>query len=115
MYRITGAGRKRLRALMGEAVPYKAYDADLFLVKLGYFDLVTPTEQLAILQHQRGYLQETLDFIQTNLDWAAQNEEIPDEERARIGWATEFRVRRLQAELEWVDRALKTQGRGNGK
>lgn len=106
LYRITGAGRKRFCALMSESVPYKAYDSDLFLAKLGYFDHIPLSEQQAILQHHRGYLQESLDFIQTNLDGVMQIDEIPTEERTRIAWVTEFRLRRLRTEQAWVDEAL---------
>jgi hypothetical protein len=33
--------------------------------------------------------------------------EIPEAERERIKWVTEFRLKRIQVELDWVADALK--------
>ena len=106
LYRITAAGRKRFRALMLEAVPYGAYETDSFVSKLGYFDYITSSEQKTILQHHRGYVQASLDFIERNLTWVMQNQEIPVVERNRIEWVTEFRLRPLRAEVAWVEQAI---------
>lgn len=114
LYRITTAGRERFHALIVEEVPYTAYDPDLFISKLSYFDHITSEQQLAILQHHRGYLQAEEDYIQTNLGYVIADVDIPKSERLRIQWVTEFRLRRIQAELAWVE-AAKASFKSGGK
>lgn len=105
LYRITKAGRERFQALMLESVPYDAYDTDLFIGKLGYFDHITIEQQKAILQHHQGYLQAQEDYMQEALRQVMGVTEIPLRERQRIQWVTEFRLGRLEAESAWVDQA----------
>ena len=106
LYAITSTGRARLLELMLDLVPYAAYDPDLFVIKLSYFDFITQDEQCAILQHHRGYLQTHDDHLRTNLQWVMADDDIPQHERARIQWVTEFRLSRIQSEIAWVEAAL---------
>jgi DNA-binding PadR family transcriptional regulator len=106
LYRIRPAGRRRFLELMLEKVPYGAYEPDLFLSKLGYFDHITAEQQAGILRYHLDYLQAQDEFIQAGLLYALAEKEIPEAERARIKWLTDFRLRRLQSEIEWVQNAL---------
>lgn len=106
LYRITKAGRERFQALMLEPVPYEAYDTDLFIGKLGYFDHITIEEQKAILQHHLGYLQAQVDYIREAVRQVMAIVDIPLQERQRIQWVNEFRLTRLEAEITWVKQAL---------
>jgi DNA-binding PadR family transcriptional regulator len=106
LYRITKVGRDRFQELMLESLPYEAYDTDLFIGKLGYFDHITTKQQKAILQHHHGYLQAQEDYMREALRQVMGVTEIPLRERQRIQWVTEFRLGRLEAESAWVDRAL---------
>jgi DNA-binding PadR family transcriptional regulator len=107
LYRITPAGRQRFRALMQENVPYAAYDTDVFISRLGYFDFVDAQRQTEILEYHRGFLQAQDAYMRDSLRLVMDELEIPEVERARIKWVTEFRLKRIQAELEWVVDALK--------
>jgi DNA-binding PadR family transcriptional regulator len=106
LYRITKAGRDRFQALMLESVPYEAYDTDLFIGKLGYFDHITIEQQKAILQHHQSYLQAQEDYMREALRQVMAETDIPVPERQRIQWVTEFRLGRLEAEIAWVHKAL---------
>ncbi len=107
LYRITPAGRRRFRALMLENVPYAAYDTDVFISRLGYFDHIDAQRQTEILEYHRGFLQAQDDTMRDGLRRVMEELEIPEAERARIKWVTEFRLRRIQTELDWVGEALK--------
>jgi DNA-binding PadR family transcriptional regulator len=106
LYRITQAGRDRFQALILEPIPYEAYETDLFIGKLGYFDFITAQQQQAILHHHHGYLQAQVDYIQEALRQVMANTAIPLPERRRIQWVNEFRLSRFEAEILWVDKAL---------
>jgi DNA-binding PadR family transcriptional regulator len=106
LYHITQAGRDAFQTLMNQAVPYSAYDPDLFIIKLNYFDYVSPQEQVAILHYHQAYLKTQTDFIQTQLKQVTANKHIPKPEIERIHWVTEFRLKRLEAEEVWVANAL---------
>jgi DNA-binding PadR family transcriptional regulator len=106
LYRITQAGRDRFQALILEPIPYEAYETDLFIGKLGYFDFITAQQQQAILHHHHGYLQAQMDYIQEALRQVMANTAIPLPERRRIQWVNEFRFSRFEAEILWVDKAL---------
>jgi DNA-binding PadR family transcriptional regulator len=107
LYRITPAGRQRFRALMQENVPYAAYDTDVFISRLSYFDFVNVRRQTEILEYHRGFLQAQEDTMRDGLRQVMEELEIPAAERARIKWVTEFRLKRIQVELDWVVDALK--------
>jgi DNA-binding PadR family transcriptional regulator len=107
LYRITPAGRQRFRALMLENVPYAAYDTDVFISRLGYFDFIDARRQTEILEYHRDFLRAQGDTMRQGLRLVMEELEIPEAERARIKWVTEFRLRRIQAELDWVTEALK--------
>jgi DNA-binding PadR family transcriptional regulator len=107
LYRITPAGRQRFRALMREQVPYAAYDTDVFMSRLGYFDHIDARQQHEILEYHHGFLQAQDDYMRDSLRLVLEELDIPEAERARIKWVTEFRLRRIQAELDWVVDALK--------
>jgi|SRR5579859_564724 len=107
LYRITPAGRQRFRALMLEPTPYTAYDTDVFVSKLGYFDHIDPQQQAQILTHHQNYLTAESEHIRSSLRQALAEFDIPEPERERIRWVTEFRLKRIQAELDWVTQALK--------
>src|SRR6266849_322412 len=102
LYRITPAGRQRFRALMLENVPYAAYDTDVFISRLGYFDFIDAMRQTEILKYHRDFLRAQGDYMRQGLRLVLDELEIPEAERARIKWVTEFRLRRIQAELDWV-------------
>ena len=106
-YRITPAGRQRFRAVMQENVPYASYDTDVFISRLGYFDFVDARRQIEILEYHRGFLQAQEDTMRDGLRLVMEELEIPEAERARIKWVTEFRLKRIQVELDWVADALK--------
>ena len=106
LYRITKAGRDRFQALILEPIPYEAYDTDLFIGKLGYFDYITVQQQQGILRHHRGYVQAQADYMQEALRQVMADTDIPLQERRRIRWVTEFRLSRLEAEIAWVQAAL---------
>ncbi len=106
LYRITKAGRDRFQALILEPVPYEAYDTDLFIGKLGYFDHITVEQQRAILQHHLGYLRAQTDYMRAALRQVMAETDIPLQERRRIQWVTEFRLTRLEAEIAWVHQAF---------
>lgn len=107
LYRITPAGRKRFQTLILEQVPYAAYDTDVFISRLGYFDHINAQQQTEILKYHQRFLQAQDAYLRDSLRLAMEELEIPDAERARIKWVTEFRLRRIQTEFEWVADALK--------
>jgi DNA-binding PadR family transcriptional regulator len=106
IYRITKTGRDRFQTLMNQTMPYEVYDPDLFIIRLNYFDYITAQEQVAILHYHQAYLKMQIDFIQTQLKQMLANTHIPKEEKVRIQWVTEFRLKRLEAETAWVATAL---------
>lgn len=106
LYAITPSGRERLLALMTTSPPYRAYDPDLFLAKLGYVDHVSPAQQRDLLLHHLGFLRAVDDSIATTLRQVQAEPHIPPQERQRIEWVTEFRRSRLAAERSWVETAL---------
>ncbi len=108
IYRITKTGRDTFQTLMNQTMPYEVYDPDLFIIKLNYFDYITAQEQLAILHYHQAYLKTQNDFIQSHLRQMLANAHIPKEEKARIQWVTEFRLKRLEAEVAWLAKALST-------
>jgi DNA-binding PadR family transcriptional regulator len=108
IYRLTKTGRDTFQTLMNQTIPYKVYDPDLFIIKLNYFDYITAQEQVAILHYHQAYLKMQVDFIDTQLKQMLVNPYIPKEEKVRIQWVTEFRLKRLEAEAAWVAKALST-------
>ncbi len=106
LYRITQAGRDRFQALIVEPIHYEAYETDLFIGKLGYFDYLTTEQQKAILQHHLGYLQAQVDYIREAVRQVMANTEIPLPERQHIQWVNDFRLSRFETEIAWVDKAL---------
>lgn len=107
LYGITPAGRRRFRALILEQVPPAAYNTDVFISKLGYFDHIDAQQQMKILKYHRDHMQSEYDHIEASVRQVMAEPGIPEAERARIKWVNEFRLRRIQAELDWVGEALK--------
>jgi len=107
LYDITAAGRARLQTLMTEAVPFEAYDPDLFIGKLGYIDFVDTRRRLEILRHHLDYLQVQVGYLKEKQAYIRANEYIPERERDRIAWVIDYRFSRIQAEARWIDAAIK--------
>src|SRR5258708_1576003 len=81
LYRITPAGRQRFRALMLEQSSYAAYDTDVFVSKLGYFDHIDSQQQVQILTYPLDYLTAESEHIRSSLRQAQAQVEIPPAER----------------------------------
>lgn len=106
LYQITREGKARFMELILEPVPFASYETDLFIAKLGYFDYLTTAQQQDILRHHQNYLRAQSEFIQKMLRYVLGEEEIPKSERERIEWVTNFRLRRIQIEMDWVEEQL---------
>ena len=102
-YRTTEAGRTRFLEMMGETGRYDAGYRDLFRLKLGCFGSVGEDIRLRILQDNRAYLVQLLEYTTSMVNRIEQDSAVvPDEKRfALLG--LEHQQRLAYSEVEWVD------------
>jgi len=102
-YRITEAGRDQFFALMHEPGAYDADYSDLFSIKLANFNPLTPAQRRAVLEHYRGYLQFTSDYLRRARHGILTNPHIPAPERPYIVRTIDHRLHVTGADRDWVD------------
>ncbi len=103
VYHITEAGRQRFLALMLEPGEYSRAYPDLFAIKLAKFAFLTPTQQLLVLQHNRGYVSYLRDYWQGGAGAVADIPEITESERPHILQLFDYHLHTLDAEISWLD------------
>ncbi len=103
VYCITEAGRDRFYALMLEPGAYDADYSDLFSIKLASFSQITPAQRRAILEHYRGYLRFTSDYLRTARQGIPSNPHIPERERPYIVRTIDHRLHVTGADMGWID------------
>ncbi len=81
IYVLTEAGRSRFFTLMLSPDEYTPDYPDLFAIKLSKFSLLSPAQQLTVLQQYRAYLQILHDHYFTGRQQVPQNPGIRDDER----------------------------------
>lgn len=105
-YRITDSGNKRFYQLMQGEVEYTSDYPELFIVKLNNFDHISLEQQLAVLWHYHGYLQDAYFYVQRGQEYVAHSPEIPENQRAHILRTISYRMSSTQGELSWLDQEI---------
>ncbi|GCE28828.1 PadR family transcriptional regulator [Dictyobacter alpinus] len=102
-YRLTEAGQERFFALMADPGDYNADYPDLFAIKLSKFNLVSPEQQLAVLQHYYDYLRVLRDHYGHGRSQIMANPGINDEERPFVLQLSDYHMSYLDARLAWLE------------
>jgi DNA-binding PadR family transcriptional regulator len=100
---ITDAGRARFQVLMLANSEYTADFPELLTVKLLYLRWLTPTQQLAVLEHSRGYFVQTRDYCLQAFTAQSPSAHLPAEAREQIYRIVNFRLSGTQAQLSWIE------------
>jgi DNA-binding PadR family transcriptional regulator len=103
IYVLTEAGRTRFFALMLDVGEYTPDYPDLFAIKLSKFSLLTPAQQLIVLQQYREYLQILRDHYHNGIQQVSTNPGISDDERPYILQIADHHIHKCDAELAWLD------------
>lgn len=106
IYVLTESGRTRFFALMLDPGEYTPDYPDLFTIKFSKFSLLTPAQQLVVLQQYREYLQIVLDHYQNGIQQVSTNPGINDDERPYILQIADHHIYRCEAELAWLDKRI---------
>ncbi|SRR6266700_64012 len=106
IYAPTEAGRTRFFALMLDPGEYTPDYPDLFTIKLSKFSLLTPAQQLLVLQQYREYLHILRDYYHNGRQLVLTNPGIGDDERPYIFQIADHRIHRCDAELAWLDNKI---------
>ena len=102
-YAITEAGKERFYFLMLRPEEYSSDYPDLFGVKLTNFDHIDAEQRMGILLHYQGYLQFVLGRLTEGERFAAQQDKIPEAERALILRTVDRRIHLTKADLSWLE------------
>jgi DNA-binding PadR family transcriptional regulator len=105
-YAITAMGKERFYALMLEQGDYHAEYRELFLIKLNNFDYLSPSQQLTVLWHYRGFLQVEDLYLSGGQQQVLVNPRIADHHRAHILEIMSFRWSGIRGELHWLDERI---------
>ncbi len=106
LYRLTEAGRERFFTLMCDPGEYSPDYPDLFAVKLSKFSLVTPAQQLVVLQQYREYLRVLREHYSSGSSMVAANPGISELERPFILQLADYHVHSYNAKLAWLDKKI---------
>jgi DNA-binding PadR family transcriptional regulator len=106
IYAPTDAGRTRFFALMLDPGEYTSDYPDLFVIKLSKFSLLTPSQQLTVLQQYREYLHILRAHYHTGSQQVLTNPGIGDAERPYILQIADHHIHRCDAELAWLDKRI---------
>lgn len=102
-YLITDPGRERFFALMADPGDYSADYPDLFTIKLSKFNLVSPEQQLAVLQHYHEYLRVLRDHYDHGRARIIANPGISEQEKPFMLQISDYHINYLNARLTWLD------------
>jgi DNA-binding PadR family transcriptional regulator len=106
IYSPTDAGQTRFFALMLDPGKYTSDYPDLFAIKFSKFSLITPAQQLLILQQYREYLSILRDHYHSGIQRVLTNPGIGDDERPYILQLADHHIHRCDAELSWLDNRI---------
>jgi len=106
VYYITENGRARFFALMVDRGEYNPDYEDLFAVKLYRFSLLTPTQQLVILQQYREYLAVLREHYSSGSREVVTNPGISEQERPFILQLSDYHIHSFDAKLAWIDERI---------
>jgi DNA-binding PadR family transcriptional regulator len=102
-YHITEAGRERFFALMLDSGEYTRDYADVFVIKLSKFSLLSSAQQRMILQHYRDYLSIQRDYFASGTNRLKANPAIDKQELTYLLQIPDYHIHKCDAELAWVD------------
>lgn len=105
-YRITEKGRERFFALMLEPGEYSRDYAEVFTIKLSKFALLSPAQQLVILQQRRDYLSILRDHYAHGIHHLQTNTAISKEEMPYLLQIPDYHIHKCNAELAWIERKI---------
>lgn len=105
-YAITPAGRGRFLSLLLTPSAYSRDTPEEFVIKMTKFQFLTPAQRVTVLQWYRGYQDSLRHSYQEGLDFVLHNPEIIEAERVWIRHSIDYRLRRVQAELSWLDQQI---------
>lgn len=105
-YHITEKGRERFFTLMLEPGEYSRDYAEVFTIKLSKFALLSPAQQLAILQQRRDYLTALRDHYAHGLPHLQANTAISKEEMQYLLQIPDYHIHKCEAELAWIERKI---------
>ena len=106
VYSITPSGRERFMALMLAPTEYSRDTPKLFIVKLTKFQFLTPVQRLTVLTWYRGYLRQLHEYYRTAAAEVVGNPQIQTDERPWILRSIEYPLRRLVAEIAWLESVI---------
>jgi DNA-binding PadR family transcriptional regulator len=105
-YRITEKGRERFFALMLEPGEYSRDYAEVFTIKLSKFALLSPAQQLVILQQRRDYLSALRGHYAHGIHHLQTNTAISKEEMPYLLQIPDYHIHKCDAELAWIERKI---------
>src|ERR1051326_2752080 len=105
-YRITESGRERFFVLMLDRGEYNPDYEDLFAVKLYRFSLLTPVQQLAVLQQYCEYLAAMREHYSSGSRRVVANPGISEQERPFILQLSDYHIHSFDAKLAWLDERI---------
>lgn len=105
-YHITTKGRERFFSLMLEPGEYSRDYAEVFTIKLSKFALLSPTQQLVILQQRRDYLSALRDYYAHGINRLQTNTAISKEEMPYLLQIPDYHIHKCDAELEWIKKKI---------
>jgi DNA-binding PadR family transcriptional regulator len=97
VYHLTEQGKYVLHTLLCDFSPDLARNDSEFQTRVAFFNLLDPTERLAILKTRRGELEQRLQHRQLALALAREHPHA-----AYVHSLLDFQLRQVQHELEWI-------------
>jgi DNA-binding PadR family transcriptional regulator len=106
-YNITDAGRGRFLALMLDKGEFTADYPELFVVKLNNLSHLTRPQQLTVLQRYQEYLEiEKMTLLQGQQKILERVIGVPEDQQPHVMEVIDFRVNKVQAQLDWLHRKI---------